>query len=302
MLMSMSILNDTVKLLSNINNGTNTLVINNTIVPESSWVGTGYYTVGNIRIAKIAANSGNVHCVKVNDLNYKLVIKTNTSVIWAENVNYDNTVSGSAEDNVQGAIDDLYDKLDDMHPVGSVFLTVNNTNPSTYFGGTWERIAKGRALVGLDENDTDFDSAEETGGSKTVNLNHSHSLSAHTHGMNSHTHGLNGHSHGLGAAYGEINFTPSNSGVYLRYKSTAGWTPNYVQIAGAASESSTHPTQYYGMIIGGTTDGAASTAKTATPSNNNSEGPSKDYTDSKLSSSQSVIQPYFTVYIWKRTA
>ncbi len=34
------------------------------------------------------------------------------------------------------------------HPVGSVYINVNSTNPATLFGGTWERIAKGRCLMG----------------------------------------------------------------------------------------------------------------------------------------------------------
>ncbi len=28
-------------------------------------------------------------------------------------------------------------------PIGSIFLTVSNTNPSQYFGGTWEKISGG---------------------------------------------------------------------------------------------------------------------------------------------------------------
>lgn len=51
-------------------------------------------------------------------------------------------------------------------PVGFIYMSTNSTDPSTYFGGTWQRIAKGRTLVGVDETDTDFDQPGETGGEK----------------------------------------------------------------------------------------------------------------------------------------
>jgi hypothetical protein len=44
------------------------------------------------------------------------------------------------------------------YPVGSIFLSVNSTNPGTIFGGTWEQI-KGRFLLGTganDANSTDY--------------------------------------------------------------------------------------------------------------------------------------------------
>ena len=55
-------------------------------------------------------------------------------------------------------------------PIGYIYMSTSSTNPSTYFGGQWQRIAKGRTLVGVDENDTDFSSAELTGGEKTHTL------------------------------------------------------------------------------------------------------------------------------------
>ncbi len=69
-------------------------------------------------------------------------------------------------------------------PVGSTYITQDNTNPSTIFGfGTWERL-KGKVCVGLDEDDSDeyFDEIGKTGGEKkhtqTVNEmpSHTHSL------------------------------------------------------------------------------------------------------------------------------
>lgn len=69
------------------------------------------------------------------------------------------------------------------YPIGKIILSSEDTNPSTYLGfGTWTRIAKGRTLVGVDENDSDFNVAEKSGGEKehilTVNEipSHNHSI------------------------------------------------------------------------------------------------------------------------------
>lgn len=69
----------------------------------------------------------------------------------------------------------------DAWPVGSVFLSVVSTSPATLLGGgTWAQIAGGRMLVGQTDGDTDFDTAEETGGAKTVTLTEAQ-MPAHSH-------------------------------------------------------------------------------------------------------------------------
>jgi hypothetical protein len=55
------------------------------------------------------------------------------------------------------------------NPVGRILYSHDNTNPSTIYG-TWTQIAQGRTIVGVDSGDSDFNTAGETGGSKT----HSH--------------------------------------------------------------------------------------------------------------------------------
>lgn len=73
-----------------------------------------------------------------------------------------------------------------IYPVGSIYINAtSSTNPGTLLGfGTWVVFGAGRVLVGIDSGDTDFDTSEETGGSKTHTLTtaemptHSHSPSS----------------------------------------------------------------------------------------------------------------------------
>lgn len=54
--------------------------------------------------------------------------------------------------------------VDNIYPVGSIYMSVNNTNPGTLFGGTWEQI-EDKFLLSAGTTHT----AGETGGSETHN-------------------------------------------------------------------------------------------------------------------------------------
>lgn len=70
---------------------------------------------------------------------------------------------------------------DAIYPVGSIYMSVNATNPSTLFGGTWQRI-QGRFLFAADSAHV----AGTTGGEETHKLTveemprHSHSIEGYS--------------------------------------------------------------------------------------------------------------------------
>ena len=103
----------------------------------------------------------------------------------------DGSVSSAEFQHLNGVTSAIQTQLDakptlaTIYPVGSIYINAtNSTNPGTLLGfGTWAAFGAGRVMVGLDSSDGDFNSAEETGGAKTVSLttsqlpSHSHSIS-----------------------------------------------------------------------------------------------------------------------------
>lgn len=67
-------------------------------------------------------------------------------------------------------------------PIGSIYISVVNTNPSQWFGGVWESFGTGRVLVGVDTTQTEFNEVMKTGGSKSVTLN-INQIPSHYHNM-----------------------------------------------------------------------------------------------------------------------
>ena len=65
--------------------------------------------------------------------------------------------------------------VDDIYPVGSIYMSVNATEPAKLFGGTWERI-KERFLLGAGDTHT----AGSTGGEFEVKLT-TEELPSHNH-------------------------------------------------------------------------------------------------------------------------
>ena len=99
---------------------------------------------------------------------------TATTVTASGNVN---TTGGELQINGTNVLEKVY-------PVGSIYINATSaTNPATLLGfGTWVAFGAGKVIVGLDSSDTDFDTAEETGGAKTHTLTTSE-IPSHTHSL-----------------------------------------------------------------------------------------------------------------------
>ena len=98
----------------------------------------------------------------------------------------------SLNKNTKNRFDFLEERVDDIdanlflsnHPVGSIYMSVENTNPSTLFGGIWIDWGTGRVPVCVDTTDVNFNAVEKKGGEKTHILNASE-MPTHTHTMDS---------------------------------------------------------------------------------------------------------------------
>lgn len=69
-----------------------------------------------------------------------------------------------------------------FYPVGSIYMSVNNTSPASFFGGTWTAWGTGRVPVGINTGDSNFNTVEKTGGASTHTLDTSQ-IPSHSHGQ-----------------------------------------------------------------------------------------------------------------------
>lgn len=122
------------------------------------------------------------------------------------------TIKGNLTVNGSISCADLFLKI---YPIGSIYMSVNSTNPSNLFGGTWVEWGSGRVPVGIDSSDSDFSSVESTGGAKTHTLTESQlpkisgSFSLHGQESGTNIYGVSGHFSGtyMGGKYKAPNGT-----------------------------------------------------------------------------------------------
>lgn len=146
-------------------------------------------TTENVTYKDIILNEGvNEISTNYTDALLELVYPKDTDL-----VNYFLTTTTNLTTNSGGTSTGSGLSFDDIYPVGSIYMSLTDSNPSTLFGGTWERICKGKTLMGVDETDTDFNTVNKTGGEKTHTLtinempSHKHDVSIPSSGAHNHT-------------------------------------------------------------------------------------------------------------------
>lgn len=221
---------------------------------------------------------------------------THTNVYEPANVNIQNHISGQhapidAQKNSDITKAEIEAKLvgeitshthpggSEAFPVGSVFISVVSTNPSTLLGyGTWQAFGAGRILIGLDSGDNDFNTDEETGGAKVHTLSiaelpsHTHIQDAHNHTQDAHTHTQNAHNHLQ--RYNAATTGPASGPVTA--PDTSSNTPTNYALATADTVAVNQNT--------------TATNQATTAVNQNTGG----------GSSFNIMNPYIVVRFWKR--
>lgn len=214
------------------------------------------------------------------------------------------TSASSARENL-GIIDAVY-------PVGSIYMSVSSTSPSTLFGGTWERL-QDKFLLGAGSTYT----AGNTGGEATHTLtasempSHTHTGPSHTHTGPSHTHTLSSHTHAVSITSGSAGkhkhtISKQRDG-FVEYYHSAGpnhlalETGNYDRFAFYASYNTTEVAAHTHSVSGNT--GAPSSNATSSSGTGATGSAGTGNTGSAGSgSSHNNMPPYLVVYMWKRTA
>lgn len=185
---------------------------------------------------------------------------------FTENKERDGVANDDTLTELSNAITTLNNKLKDywktIYPVGAIYTSVNQTNPGSIFGGTWQQFAAGRTLVGVDPTQSDFNQVQKTGGAKTqdirIDWRHKHGIQIRNDPP---------------YIYQNYEYNPSSSqkNVVLDFNPNGDGTPGTLQKIGVNAVLNPIETDYKG--------GTESPTQTV-----------------------NKLQPYITVYFWRRTA
>lgn len=178
--------------------------------------------------------------------------------------------------------------VDMIYPVGSIYMSMNNTSPETLFGGTWEKLAGGRCLMNTGFLDDDPGGGSisvapgEKGGYKDTKL------VSHNHGFE-HRHYLNNDKRLPGTGDWD------NQHGYLTYVLDSG-----VSRFKVAPSTASNARYVLGGVKGATS--ADRCGLTFSSYQNQMDNTDTDTVGNIEGSNSANYQPYIGVNMWKRTA
>lgn len=178
--------------------------------------------------------------------------------------------------------------VDTIYPVGSIYMSMNNTSPGTLFGGTWEKLPGGRCLMNTGFLDDDPGGGSisvapgEKGGYKDTKL------VSHNHGFE-HRHYLNNDERLPGTGDWD------NQHGYLTYVLNSG-----VSRFKVAPSTASNARYVLGGVKGATS--AENSGLTFSSYQNQMDNTDTDTVGNIEGSNNANYQPYIGVNMWKRTA
>lgn len=282
-------------------------------IPSSLWKGTGKlqfrivdnsHTGDYFSITKVASADSTMTINQIDNFNYslKIYVEPPTPEELQEQIN--DVTSKLTQTNV--SLSTLGTKVDTIiskiYPVGAIYLSTSSANPSSYLGGTWVAWGSGRVPVGVNGSDSDFSSAEKTGGEKTHTLSTSE-LPSHTHKVPAHSHGLNSHTHSIPALSGTAASGGSHSHTftYEVKKANAG-TNQSISEPHSDGYSSATGSMTTSKHSGHTHDVTTKAGTTGSASGNTANSSELTSGSTGSGTAHNNLQPYITCYMWKRTA
>ena len=150
--------------------------IGNSILGRGTSVGVNASATGENSVALGADSVASLaNQVSVGNATNKRVISNVADGVEAN----DAVTVGQLNKKLSTALDQLNRLAGQLYPVGSIYMNVNNVEPSAIFGGSWERMPSGRMLV----NSGDDFNLGQIGGEKEHRLTEDE-LASHSHDVN----------------------------------------------------------------------------------------------------------------------
>ena len=193
----------------------------------------------------------------------------------------------------------LAELMNEVYPVGSIYITAVNKNPGTFLGGTWQQIASGRTLIGAGAGYN----VGNTGGSATISYTPSGSVGNHKLTLSeipTHKHN-NTVSISNASAGAHRHFVSSGSSDYKALKADNYLAKSFDTESSVFDVYTLKGTNTDATIGRSSSAGAHSHNNTVSITNANAgESGNHNHGFTGSSATLNVMQPYLVVYYWQR--
>lgn len=223
------------------------------------------------------------------------------NTIKAANITENLNSLKNSVDNLSTKIENLH-HIDKLYPIGSIYITTDNTNPNSSIGGIWEIYASGRQIIGVGNNGITTYNYNSVGGSSVRSLglenlpNHTHSITPvgsidnvfKGTAVTTSSEGSHNHTIQFGSASAEAQ------GYGLRYFSKGvdggcGYCDRVIVSSNLNTNLNSSGSHTHTLTPEGTVESTFKGSKTIT----SSVGTNANF---------SIQNPYITVYMWKRVS